>query len=71
MVASRVVSRLALATERLKDFPLSGPVIEELRGKGVREIVMFPYRIAYAANEGRIDILKVWHGKQLISLEEF
>jgi len=55
----------------LKDFPLSGPVIEELRGKGVREIVMFPYRIAYAANEGRIDILKVWHGKQLISLEEF
>jgi len=66
MVAERLVLELASATDRLKDFLLSGREVPELRHRGVREIVVSPYLIAYRTSGQRVEILKVRHGRRLL-----
>jgi addiction module RelE/StbE family toxin len=46
-VADRIVDELVASAERLRDFPLSGRSVEELKDEEVREIVVTPYHIAY------------------------
>lgn len=69
-VADRIIRDLAEATERLREFPASGRLVEELRDKGVREIIVAPYHIAYDVAGDVVEILKVWHGKRLLRPEE-
>jgi len=48
----------------LGNFPLLGPAYP--KRPGVRKLVSKPYIIFYRANveEGRVDILRYWHGAQ-------
>jgi len=70
-VADGVIDDLVASTDRLRDFPMSGHVVEELRQEGVREIILAPYHVAYDVSGEIVEILKVWHGKQMLRPEEF
>ena len=60
--ASLFVERLIKATDRLREFPLSGRVIPEIKEERCREIVYGAYRIMYRAEGGEVWITGVVHG---------
>jgi len=70
-IADRILDELVGATARLTEFPLSGRVVDELENDGVREIMFPPYHIAHRVTGEVVEILKVWHGKQMLRPEEF
>ena len=63
-VAKRVGNALIDRVAILESFPLLGA--EYPKRPGVRKLVSRPYIIFYRANleEGRVDILRYWHGAQ-------
>lgn len=71
LIADRIIDDLLEATMRLTEFPLSGRVVEELSAEGVREIILRPYPVAHRVTGDVVEILKVWHGKQMLRPEEF
>ena len=62
--ATRIGNALIDRVGILENFPLLGA--EYLKRPGVRKLVSRPYIIFYRANigEGRVDILRYWHGAQ-------
>ncbi len=70
-IADRVLDDLVAATERLVQFPFSGRAVEELEKEGAREIIFPPYHIAHRVTDDVVEILKIWHGKQMLRPEEF
>jgi plasmid stabilization system protein ParE len=57
---------LVSATDRLREFPESGRIIPRLADRGVREIIVRPYRIAYRIVGDEIRVQKVQHGARLL-----
>lgn len=60
--AALFVLRLIEATERLKEFPLSGRIIPEIKDPLCREIIYKNYRIMYYIHEKKVWITGVIHG---------
>ncbi|MBI4964971.1 MAG: type II toxin-antitoxin system RelE/ParE family toxin [Desulfomonile tiedjei] len=62
--AQRVVDRLTARSQQIRDFPLSGRVVQEYNAPQIREVIEGPYRIIYYIRPDRIDVLAVIHGAQ-------
>jgi plasmid stabilization system protein ParE len=63
--AAQLILQIALSVRRLGEFPLSGRVVPEFEGIGIREIIVRRYRIAYQVGD-EVEILKVQHGARLL-----
>ena len=61
-MASIFVKRLFEATDRLKEFPLSGRIIPEINKPDCREILYGSYRIMYRLDNNNVWITGVIHG---------
>jgi addiction module RelE/StbE family toxin len=61
-MASIFVKRLFEATDRLKEFPLSGRIIPEINKPDCREILYGSYRIMYHLDNNNVWITGVIHG---------
>jgi addiction module RelE/StbE family toxin len=59
-IGNALIDRVAI----LQNFPLIGPPYP--KRPGVRKLVCRPYVIFYRASpgEGRVDVLRYWHGAQ-------
>jgi toxin ParE1/3/4 len=62
--AHRVVDRLTRRTQQIRDFPLSGRVVQEYNAPQIREVIEGPYRIIYYIKPDQIDVLAIIHGAQ-------
>ncbi len=60
--ASLFVHRLMEATERLREFPLSGRMIPEINDPDSREVIYGAYRIMYRVEGDEVWITGVVHG---------
>jgi plasmid stabilization system protein ParE len=68
--ARNTVDRLTRRSEQLGIFPRSGHIVPEFDIDPVREVLEGSYRIIYAIEEDRIDILAVIHGSRKVLLDE-
>jgi len=68
--AAQLILQIALSVRRLEDFPLSGRVVPEFLGLGIREIIVRRYRIAYEIAGDKVEILKVQHGARLLRVSD-
>ncbi|MFH1942963.1 MAG: type II toxin-antitoxin system RelE/ParE family toxin [bacterium] len=59
--ASLFINRLIQITERLKEFPLSGRIIPEIKNPDCREIIYGSYRIMYRIEGDEIWITGIVH----------
>ncbi|MCI0354632.1 MAG: type II toxin-antitoxin system RelE/ParE family toxin [Acidobacteria bacterium] len=62
--ADRVLRQIIDSTQRLKQFPESGRRVPESPNTDLREVVVPPYRVIYAVQEGAVVILGVAHGRR-------
>ncbi len=62
--AKRVVENIVEKTEQLTDQPESGRVVPELNDPGVRELIVYSYRLVYSVKDKQVEILAVIHGKR-------
>jgi len=67
--AKRVVRRILSSVERLITFPESGAVVPEFPNGGVREILVFRFRVLYrfVKNDDVVRIVGVIHGARLLN----
>ncbi len=66
--ARRQVSRILSAADNLRDFPEMGKVRNRL-ASGLRSLIEDPYVIFYYPHPARIEIVRVFHGRQDIESE--
>ena len=68
LYGSRVIQKITATVGRLKIFPEMGAVASEFRKQGVRELLVFQYRIFYRINEStqNIHVLAIVHGRRQI-----
>jgi plasmid stabilization system protein ParE len=66
--ADSLIERILDAVEDLTYFPGMGPVVREVRIKGIelRETSVRPYRVIYRLRHDRVMILGVIHGARLL-----
>ena len=64
LYADRMVERILRRVDTLGDFPDIGLRTSESEDENVREVLENPYRILYLAQQSRIDILAIVHGRQ-------
>lgn len=62
--AERLVDRILARVEVLADFPELGHAVAEAHDPEIRELIERPYRIIYFAQDSRVDILAVIHGRR-------
>jgi plasmid stabilization system protein ParE len=60
--AQRAGKRLGRTIRLLRDQPALGKVVEDL--PDVRELVAGDHVVRYRLSEGRVVILRVWHGRE-------
>ena len=67
--ATRVVQRILTSAERLITFPESGAVVPEFPDGGVREILVFRFRVLYrfVKDDDVVRIVGVIHGARLLN----
>jgi toxin ParE1/3/4 len=66
--AARFLGRLVRAVEILEKYPELGPVVPELSGKSIRQLVFHNYRVLYHVGVDRVSILTVVHAGRDLSL---
>lgn len=59
-----VKDRLIGATKRLADFPFSGRRVPQAPGSGLREVIVYSYRIMYRVEDDRVEIVTIIHSRQ-------
>lgn len=64
--ATWMVGRIAAATARLADFPLSAPARPDI-GPEVRSVVVGRYLVLYRVNEDCVEVVRVIHGAREIT----
>ncbi|MBI3469560.1 MAG: type II toxin-antitoxin system RelE/ParE family toxin [Planctomycetes bacterium] len=69
--AEAFTRRLMNKTRRLRRFPWSGSVVQELNRPAIREILFGSYRIIYRASNKLVEILTVYHGTRLLDDSQF
>jgi addiction module RelE/StbE family toxin len=57
-------ARLEESVQRLRDHPLSGRIVPESASRWLREVIVAPYRIVYVVKDGKVLVLRVWHGRR-------
>ena len=68
--AARFINYLVQRGEGVSKNPRIGRVVPEISNPDVREIIAKKYRIVYEIQENKIEILTVFEGHKLLSLEE-
>jgi toxin ParE1/3/4 len=68
--ASKWIDNLFKKVEILKSAPEIGRMVPEMQRKDIRELIFGNYRIIYRLEKGRICILTVRHGKQILPVDE-
>jgi len=68
--AVRFINYLMQRGEGLSKNPLIGRIVPEISNPNIREIIAKKYRIIYKIQENKIEILTVFEGHKLLSLEE-
>lgn len=69
-VAEKWVAAIFDRVKQLESFPQSGRKVPEANRSDIREIFFGNYRIIYKIETGRIAILTVRHGKQIMPVDE-
>lgn len=64
--AKKLVANVFESVKRLKEFPLSGKVPEELEDSRYREIIVGPCRIFYRLEDDLVYILYVMRGERAL-----
>lgn len=64
--ALQMIDRITSRENQIIAFPRSGRKVPEVDRDDIRELIEFPYRIIYRVTHGRIDILTVMHGSQIL-----
>ena len=59
--ASAVARKLRDAARGLRDFPLSGRTVPELRDERVREKLVYSYRLIYRVEPAQVTIVAIIH----------
>jgi toxin ParE1/3/4 len=67
--ARALIGRIVDRSERLSQFPQSGPIVTEYGDKSLRELFEHPYRIIYRLLEQEIEILTVIHSARILPRE--
>ena len=64
--ARRVIRKIIVSVRRLKSFPELGAVASEFRKQGIRELLVFQYRVFYRFDEATqtMIVLAIAHGRQ-------
>ena len=62
--AQKVVQEIVAKTETLIDFPEIGCVVAEISDQGIRELIVYSYRLVYEISKTEIDILAIIHGRR-------
>ena len=62
--AQKVVQEIVAKTETLIDFPEIGRVVAEISDQGIRELIVYSYRLVYEISKTEIDILAIIHGRR-------
>jgi addiction module RelE/StbE family toxin len=65
--AIRLIERVFQVIEKLKLFPESGRVVQEIDDINIRELILMNYRIIYKIEKDFIYILAIIHGSRNIS----
>jgi len=68
--AAKFVNYLIQRGEGVSKNPRIGRIVPEISNPNIREIIAQKYRIVYKIQENRIEILTVFEGHKLLSLEE-
>lgn len=68
--AELVTAAVRRAVRRLRRFPRSGRVVEELADPSTREVMVGTYRVVYYLRQNRAEVLTVFHGAQEVSTKE-
>jgi len=65
--AETLAARIRESVLRLQHHPLSGRIVPEYASRGLREVIVSPYRIVYEVGSRHVVVLRVWHGRQDLS----
>jgi plasmid stabilization system protein ParE len=65
--ARRVIEKLREAADARRDFPHAGRMIPEFQDPDRRETFVYEYRLMYRVEPGVVRILRVVHGRRLLS----
>jgi plasmid stabilization system protein ParE len=57
-----VTGQLVATVRHLRDYPLVGRIVPELRRTTIREVIHGAYRIVYRVTPSAVEILAVVHG---------
>jgi plasmid stabilization system protein ParE len=66
-VAIAVVTKLRAAANGVVDFPYACRMVPELNDPNRRETFVYEYRLMYRVEPDRIEVLRVVHGRRLLS----
>jgi toxin ParE1/3/4 len=65
--ARAVVKRIVSLTRTLSTFPNSGGMVPEFQDPGIRELIVYSYRVIYIVGAEEVLIAAVIHGKRDLS----
>jgi toxin ParE1/3/4 len=68
--ASKLVDRLIDRGEALASHPDKGRRLREMRGAGLRELIVGNYRIVYRVTTDSVEVLTVFEGHRLLRKRE-
>ncbi len=68
--AAKFVNYLIQRGEGVSKNPRIGRIVPEISNPNIREVIAKKYRIVYKIQENKIEILTVFEGHKLLSLEE-
>jgi toxin ParE1/3/4 len=69
--AKKFVRRLRQSVSRLRRFPESGGIVEDIDWLEIRQILFGSYRIFYRFDGQRVEIVRVFRGPRLIHPKDF
>jgi addiction module RelE/StbE family toxin len=65
--ATRLIDKIVLSIEKLKDFPFSGRMVPERNDETIRELIQGNYRIFYKIQSSKqVTILRIHHSARKI-----
>jgi toxin ParE1/3/4 len=67
--ARSLIGRIVDRSERLANFPRSGPLVPEYDDESIRELFEHPYRIIYRLHEQEVEILTAIHSARRLPRE--
>jgi toxin ParE1/3/4 len=65
--ARRVIESIRAAADKYRDFPFSARMVPEFQDPNRRETFVFEYRLMYRVEPAHIEVIRVVHGRRLLS----